>query len=292
MKRAVASLLTALVLLVGMTPTAGAAPRSAPKHTYPANIDWSAYLGGCILSDGSNFCDTVVGWLEDNGGLPVFGLPIGPIKDRDYGLDMQFERFRVEYHENEPEGSPYFIQLGIMGEDRLIQLGRIWQNEPRATPQAGCRYFAETGHNLCGSFANYWTSHGREFYQKGITFEESLALFGYPISEAVPEVGADGVTRMTQWFQRVRMEDHGSDGVLLGLLNAEIVHAAGAPAAPIAAPAPVPVAPPPANPPSAPNTPPETGRRIGAVCRDGTRSSATGRGACSHHGGVDHWIYA
>ena len=33
-------------------------------------------------------------------------------------------------------------------------------------------------------------------------------------------------------------------------------------------------------------------QRVGAICRDGTRSSATGRGACSHHGGVDHWILA
>jgi uncharacterized protein YraI len=34
-----------------------------------------------------------------------------------------------------------------------------------------------------------------------------------------------------------------------------------------------------------------TGGRIGAICRDRTRSNATGRGACSHHGGVDHWLY-
>jgi hypothetical protein len=31
--------------------------------------------------------------------------------------------------------------------------------------------------------------------------------------------------------------------------------------------------------------------RVGAICRDGTHSNATGRGACSHHGGVDHWLY-
>lgn len=30
--------------------------------------------------------------------------------------------------------------------------------------------------------------------------------------------------------------------------------------------------------------------RSGAICRDGWRSSATGRGACSHHGGVSMWI--
>lgn len=29
--------------------------------------------------------------------------------------------------------------------------------------------------------------------------------------------------------------------------------------------------------------------RVGAKCRDGTSSSATGRGACSHHGGVEYW---
>ena len=31
--------------------------------------------------------------------------------------------------------------------------------------------------------------------------------------------------------------------------------------------------------------------RIGAICNDGWKSSATGQGACSHHGGVDYWIY-
>lgn len=30
--------------------------------------------------------------------------------------------------------------------------------------------------------------------------------------------------------------------------------------------------------------------RVGAICNDGWQSSATGSGACSHHGGVNHWI--
>jgi hypothetical protein len=33
------------------------------------------------------------------------------------------------------------------------------------------------------------------------------------------------------------------------------------------------------------------GKRIGAICNDGWRSTATGQGACSYHGGVDYWIY-
>lgn len=32
--------------------------------------------------------------------------------------------------------------------------------------------------------------------------------------------------------------------------------------------------------------------RIGAICNDGTRSNATGRGACSWHGGVAFWLYS
>lgn len=34
-----------------------------------------------------------------------------------------------------------------------------------------------------------------------------------------------------------------------------------------------------------------TGQRVGAVCNDGTTSTATGSGACSHHGGVARWLY-
>jgi hypothetical protein len=34
----------------------------------------------------------------------------------------------------------------------------------------------------------------------------------------------------------------------------------------------------------------QPGARYGAICRDGWRSTATGSGACSHHGGVDHWL--
>lgn len=30
--------------------------------------------------------------------------------------------------------------------------------------------------------------------------------------------------------------------------------------------------------------------RKGAMCNDGTTSTATGSGACSHHGGVRYWL--
>lgn len=31
--------------------------------------------------------------------------------------------------------------------------------------------------------------------------------------------------------------------------------------------------------------------RVGAICYDGWRSYSTGRGTCSHHGGVKEWLY-
>jgi len=33
-------------------------------------------------------------------------------------------------------------------------------------------------------------------------------------------------------------------------------------------------------------------KRIGGYCKDGTYTTATGRGAGSHHGGIAHWVYA
>lgn len=36
---------------------------------------------------------------------------------------------------------------------------------------------------------------------------------------------------------------------------------------------------------------PVQGERTGAIARDGWRSNATGRGACSHHGGVARWTH-
>lgn len=38
-------------------------------------------------------------------------------------------------------------------------------------------------------------------------------------------------------------------------------------------------------------TPTYAGIRIGAVCKDGSTTGVTGRGACSGHGGVNYWLY-
>lgn len=66
-------LLIALMLVLVSANITQAAPR--PVSTYPAGIDWNGWAGGCIVK-GEDFCTTIVAWLEKNGGLSVFGLPI------------------------------------------------------------------------------------------------------------------------------------------------------------------------------------------------------------------------
>ena len=94
-----------------------------------------------------------------------------------------------------------------------------------AAPAASCRFYAETGHNLCGEFLGFWQAHGLELGDAGISERESLTLLGLPLSEAQP----DAVTGVyVQWFERARMELR-DGGVVLGLLNAE-AEAANTPA--------------------------------------------------------------
>jgi hypothetical protein len=177
-------------------------------------------------------------YWQQSGGLPVFGFPIGPARLESVGgaqvLVQQFERNRFELR---PENArPYDVLLGRLGDERLRQLGRDWQGEPKAssTSQPGCQYFAETGHLVCDAFLRYWQSNGLNLDgRRGFTAAESLALFGLPLTEARTEVGSDGREYLTQWFERARFELHpevGPGAVLLGLLGRETT-SGGAPAA-------------------------------------------------------------
>lgn len=198
---------------------------------------------------------------EQNGGLPVFGFPIsaqGSFATQD-GQTVQaqwFERQRLELH---PQNArPYDVLLGRLGVDRLNQQGRDWFSFPKASPesanQPGCVFVARTQHSVCEPFRSYYQRYGLEFDGRpGFSIEESLALFGLPISEAAPEVGSDGVQRLTQWFERARLELHPNQpaqfNVLGGLLGTEVLVANIAPPPPpTAVPSPTAVPPPTATP--------------------------------------------
>lgn len=180
--------------------------------------------------DETGFCISgrIREYWEQNGGLAVFGLPVGPqqqLQSDGKTVDGQwFERHRLELH---PENArPYDVLLGRLGVDRLAQQGRDWFAFPKSEPQPECRYFPETGHNVCGEILTAWRASGVELDgRRGKTEAESLALFGLPLSDAVQET-IEGREYTVQWFERARFELHpenqGQGRVLLGLLGTEI----------------------------------------------------------------------
>jgi hypothetical protein len=154
---------------------------------------------------GHQICGRLLEYWAQNGGLPVFGYPIGEqvsqtIEGKQIEL-LSFERNRLELH---PENArPYDVLLGRLGVDTLQRTGRDWKKFGKVSPSTP-HYFAQTGHAIAPPFWGYWSGHGLEFdRQAGTSFEESLALFGLPLSEATVEVNpTDGKPYLTQWFER------------------------------------------------------------------------------------------
>jgi thermitase len=165
-------------------------------------------------------------YWQQNGGLRVFGYPVSrEFLEQGYVVQY-FERNRFEFH---PEQAPPFnVQLGRLGDTVLRLQGRDWFSFPRENSQPGCMFFEATGHPLCGDFLTYWRSSGLELDGRpGTTMNESLALFGAPISPPQTEEIAPGVVVTVQWFERARFEYHGSSGVRLGLLGNEVLRLRG-----------------------------------------------------------------
>jgi len=189
------------------------------------------------FADKTPFClqDPFSDYWEANGGLPVFGYPIAAAAEvnADTGqtyLTQWIERNRMEDHP-ENAGTPYRILLGLLGKERLAQVGRDWRAEPRESgPRAGCLWFPETGHNVCNQgnnlgFKRYWETHGLRI--PGLNaYARSLQLFGMPLTEPKMETNSSGDTVLTQWFERARFEWHPNNPdnfkVLLGLLGKEV----------------------------------------------------------------------
>jgi len=209
----------------------------------------------CFPETGQCISGEIRVFWEQNGGLPVFGFPItaqGPETTSSGTFVSQwFERTRLELHpENAP---PYNVLLGRAGAIRLQQEGLDWYTFPKANPaiasNPGCVYAAQTGHSVCGDFLTAYRSFGLNFPGvSGISPEESLALFGLPLSEPQNEVLEDGRTYVVQWFERVRFELHPENAppynVLFGRLGALILYTYLNPAVP---PTPAPPTPTPGN---------------------------------------------
>jgi spore germination protein len=169
-------------------------------------------------------------WLQ-NGGLPVFGFPqteefveLNADTLQEHTVQY-FERQRYEYHPD-LAGTPYEVLLGRLGHEEASRRGLL--DHPAFEPEGqtgdpDCVYFETTGQNACGAFLSYWQSHGLNLGDAGISYRESLALFGYPLSSEFTDPDT-GLT--VQYFERARFEYHPEHAgtqyeVLLGLLGNE-----------------------------------------------------------------------
>lgn len=195
---------------------------------------------GCFPETGFCIDGRIREFWEQNDGLRVFGLPITPRHEeviQGQALQVQwFERNRLELHPENPR--PYDVLLGRLGVDILEQQGRTWLPAPTGIPQAGCRFFPETGYNICGNMLRAWQANGLELDgRRGNSESESLALFGLPISEERVETLSDGNSYTVQWFERARFELHPENrsgdpssrryDVLFGLLGRELYDVQG-----------------------------------------------------------------
>lgn len=147
-------------------------------------------------------------WTQ-SGGLPVFGYPLTEVFTEHGVVTQYLERQRFEAHP-EFDGTPYMVELGRLGAEDAAMRGltttQPFQPLPATTKSdANCEFFAVTGHRLCFGFKTYWQSHGLDFGDPGISVRESVALFGYPISEEFvdPQSGL-----VVQYFERARLEYH------------------------------------------------------------------------------------
>jgi hypothetical protein len=184
----------------------------------------------CFSETGQCINGRMLSFWQENGGLPVFGMPItaaryelNPETGQSY-LTQWFERYTLELH---PENqAPYDVLLRRLGTSSLIDGAPAEALTQEIEAREGCLWFEETGFNLCDNqgavFASYWRSHGLS--ASGMdAYQRSLALFGMPISRQFAVEGDS--PHYIQFFERARFEWHPNKPepykVLLGLLGNE-----------------------------------------------------------------------
>ncbi len=184
--RALALALALLLLAgsLGIAPPAAAAPASAasiPFRHFPET--------------GHNISFRVKTFFEQNGGVPIFGLPLTEVITEGGRQVQYFERARFELRPDLP--AQYYITLSHLG--RMLAEGRT---EEAFLPRPGASdevttYFPETGHAIRFGFRDFWHKHG------------GLPVFGYPLSEEFDEVSPDdGKIYTVQYFERAKFEYH------------------------------------------------------------------------------------
>ena len=136
-----------------------------------------------------------------------------------------------------PDGTRYTFTAAVANTDGGPAASAVYTIDRRVP--ANIRCYGETDHCVQGIFRGYWLSHGLDLGDPGISERESLALFGYPISDEFEQRLEDGRTYRVQYFERARMEHHPENpppyDVLLGQFGRRVLSAfPDAPTAPVA----------------------------------------------------------
>ncbi len=149
-----------------------------------------------FASTGHNVGPPFLQFFEKYGGADVFGRPRTEALDEEGRVVQYFERFRLEWHP-ERTGTDFEVLPSLLG-DLLTARDRPFASVPPPGPEATVRYFLETGHTLGGAFRATFEANG------------DVRIFGYPISELVPEPQNDVFrsVRLVQYFQRAKFVYH------------------------------------------------------------------------------------
>ena len=131
-----------------------------------------------------------------------------------------------------PEGAQYTFTAVVAGIDGGPSASATFTIDRGAAGPRRC--FQETDRCARGRFLASWRAHGLDLGDQGVSERESLALFGYPLSDEFDQRLEDGKTYRVQYFERARFEWHPENAaphdVLLGQFGRRVV--AGVPGAP------------------------------------------------------------
>jgi hypothetical protein len=208
------------ILLAGLVPLLIIVLHPVMRHLHAQERRCFAETVYCIEGRVLNF------W-EQHGGLAIFGYPLTSERwDVIEGTSLRvqwFERVRIEF---QPQAdAPSDIQLGRLGSEVLARTGHDWRDFSHGPARGTCRFFPETGYQVCDDFLTFWSSHGvQQDDAPEISPQESLALFGLPLGNEQTSTLNDGRVIIVQWFERARLErflDRQAGTVHLGLLGRE-----------------------------------------------------------------------
>jgi hypothetical protein len=187
--RRACALFVFLVVLVGVL---AGNPTTASTPAHASEIDPFLVPSRYFEETGHNVGGVFLSFFEEQGGVPILGMPITEVLEERGKRVQYFERARLEVDPAYPD-RVHTTELGaLLTEERTNELP--FARHDRGPPAAST-FFPATGHNLSHAFRAFWEEHG------------GYPIFGFPISEAFTEYPEGSEHPYTvQYFERARLD--------------------------------------------------------------------------------------